>query len=463
MLRQKGDFVVDNNETATKRRRKIKVTHILIVLLLIGLCAFALFRLSVRIRFQNRIKAIQEAGLPVTLGEMNELYTIPEGVENAAHTFIEAFLCYDEWDKEKRKSLPSHGPAELPARTEPLGQELKDLVAQFIADNKQTLEYLHKAAPIEHCRYPVDFSVRLGQPMYHLTDIRNCSILLNLEAIIHAENNKSRLAFRSVMSNFCLARSLAKEPTTHSQLIRGVCQRYAASSLERVLNRAEFTDEQLLEFDKALMDAEDISSIPSALAGDRCRGIHVFKNPTLLIEEIVGGKTLPAPILELYSALGLAERDAIVYLDFINDYIDIAGLPLHKRLSASEIVDDKVRKVSKTHILFHIYSPRHSWIARLYLKIIAEIRAARVGIAVHRYRLATGNLPGDLEDLVPSYLDAVPEDPYDGRALRYDELETGFVVYSIGEDRKDDGGKDRPTGKGKKRPSSWDITFRIEQ
>jgi hypothetical protein len=47
-------------------------------------------------------------------------------------------------------------------------------------------------------------------------------------------------------------------------------------------------------------------------------------------------------------------------------------------------------------------------------------------------------------------------------SLQYDELETGFVVYSIGEDKKDDGGKERPTDKWMKEPSIWYITFIIE-
>jgi len=81
-----------------------------------------------------------------------------------------------------------------------------------------------------------------------------------------------------------------------------------------------------------------------------------------------------------------------------------------------------------------------------------------------RYRLATGNLPDTLADLVPTYLDAVPEDPFDGRTLRYEKLETGFVVYSVGEDKRDDGGTERlPTGKRTKAPSSWDITFIVER
>ena len=42
------------------------------------------------------------------------------------------------------------------------------------------------------------------------------------------------------------------------------------------------------------------------------------------------------------------------------------------------------------------------------------------------------------------------------------KLESGFVVYSIGEDLNDDGGKEKPTGK-KKKDETWDVTFIIER
>ena len=82
---------MDDSETAHKRGRKLRFSHILIVLLLIAICAFVVFRLSVRSKLKARIEAIQAAGYPVTLAEMNEWYTIPEGAENAADIIIEAF------------------------------------------------------------------------------------------------------------------------------------------------------------------------------------------------------------------------------------------------------------------------------------------------------------------------------------------------------------------------------------
>jgi len=63
---------VDDSETASRRRRKLKVSHILIVLLLIAVCAFVVFRLSVRSKLRARIEAIRAAGYPVTLAELNE-------------------------------------------------------------------------------------------------------------------------------------------------------------------------------------------------------------------------------------------------------------------------------------------------------------------------------------------------------------------------------------------------------
>ena len=96
------------------------------------------------------------------------------------------------------------------------------------------------------------------------------------------------------------------------------------------------------------------------------------------------------------------------------------------------------------------------------VRVIAQLRTARVGFAIERYRLASGRLPDALSELVPAYLEAVPKDPFDDKELRYKKLDTGFVVYSIGEDGNDDGGKERP--RKRPRPSGpADVTFIIQR
>jgi hypothetical protein len=71
----------------------------------------------------------------------------------------------------------------------------------------------------------------------------------------------------------------------------------------------------------------------------------------------------------------------------------------------------------------------------------AQLRAAQVGVAAERYRLAKGAWPAGLDDLVTSgLLKSVPTDPFDGRPMRYRKTAGGVVVYSVGPDGTDDGG-----------------------
>ena len=56
-------------------------------------------------------------------------------------------------------------------------------------------------------------------------------------------------------------------------------------------------------------------------------------------------------------------------------------------------------------------------------------------------------------------------DPFDGQNLKYRTLETGFVVYSVGEDLTDEGGAERDSKKRDKKgkPLPWDVTFIVER
>jgi len=62
-------------------------------------------------------------------------------------------------------------------------------------------------------------------------------------------------------------------------------------------------------------------------------------------------------------------------------------------------------------------------------------------IALKRYQLRHGSYPADLDLLVPEFMPAVPLDPVDGQPLRYRRNADGtFLLYSVGENGKDDGG-----------------------
>jgi hypothetical protein len=253
------------------------------VLLLVAGCAFAIFRLSLRSKLNARIEAIRAAGYPVTCAELDQWYEIPPDAENAAYTIEDAFSFYKEWDKEKSRSLPVVGRAELPPRTEALPAEMKTLIAEYIADNNEALELLHAGAGIENCRYPIDLSAGFATLLPNLGEMRGGVLLLRLEGILHAENGDGVSAVRSAISVFGMARSLAKEPVMISQAVRAAYQAFAISTIERVISRTKLTDEQLVELAERVRESERICDLSHALVGERCVAISFFRAPQSLI------------------------------------------------------------------------------------------------------------------------------------------------------------------------------------
>ncbi len=455
-------------KSAEKPRRKWKVLQTLVILLVIIIAGFAVFRLVLRSRLNARLDAIRADGYPATCAELDAWYTIPESAENAADTFIDSFSHLDKWEEdEERKLLPVVGQAKLPLRTEPLAEETKALITEYLADNQQALELLHKGAAIEHSRYPVDLSKGFEILLPDLSNIRAGAFLLKLEAVLHAENDKPEQAVDSITSAFGLARSLSKEPVLVSQLVRIACQALAVSTLEHTINRTEFTDEQLIDLSQSLVNVGNPSAMIRAFAGERCMGVSILKMPAAKIPSMLSIASnrphlLGALVISLYRFAGLADMDAIIYLDLMNDYMKAIQLPPQQRQEAADAVDTKFDETSRIHMLVHVIMPALSRCTTIDLRTAATLRTARAGLAIQRYRLAAGKLPDNLAELIPTYLDAVPKDPFDGKELRYKKLETGFVVYSIGEDGNDDGGKEKPR-KRTSPPAPWDVTFIVQQ
>ena len=453
--------MMDENKTAPRKRRKLKISNVLIILLLICVGSFAIFRIRLKSKLRARIDAIAAAGYPVTCAELDKWYTIPENTENAAYTIIDAFSYYNEWDKEESKPLPIVGRAELPARTEQMDEETKALITRYIADNNEALELLHAGAAIEHCRYPIDLSAGFEATLPKLGGIRTAVRLLALEAILHTENGDAKSAVRSAISSFGISRSLAKEPQLITQLIRGGCQSLATSTIEYCINRIEPGDEQLVKLIECVFNEELTSDMSCGFVGERCMGLSFFKAPESMNSDSIEGIPVQ-PILELYKAIGMADSDAIIYLDIMDGYIKTAQLPVHQRLKAAKAIDARFESTSQIHIMLHAIMPALARVNTIELRNIAKLRTARVALVIERYRLAAGKLPESLSELVPSYLESVPKDPFDGNEIRYKKLEAGFVVYSIGEDLSDDGGKEKPPRRTSESPT-WDVTFTVER
>jgi len=87
---------------------------------------------------------------------------------------------------------------------------------------------------------------------------------------------------------------------------------------------------------------------------------------------------------------------------------------------------------------------------------VAQDRMLATAYALRAYHLDHGAYPGRLDALTPVYLKQVPLDPFTTRAtLRYRTTAKGYLLYSIGPDGIDDGGKSFDNGERSNEMRYW--------
>ena len=169
------------------------------------------------------------------------------------------------------------------------------------------------------------------------------------------------------------------------------------------------------------------------------------------MEVIKSGKLNPAGLmtapagswqarLEGVAAPTLAQLAQPRMLRMLTEAVDIAKRPVEEQKEALGRLEDEVKRLSVRDYYVRLLMPAVAKVGEAAVRDKAILRYALAAAAAERFRRDKGRWPETLDELVPAYLARVPADPYDGKPLRFNRLPDGVLVYSVGPDRKDDGG-----------------------
>jgi hypothetical protein len=352
-------------------------------------------------------------------------------------------------------------PSEHAADTPP--DEMLDphIQAQLRAELKRTAPEVKLAlslAKMKDGRFPLSIDSNGIGTRINSHAAREAVELLRTEMMVRLRDGDIEGACVAARAMLVAARSVGDEPSLVSMLIRIACASSAAANLERILAQGEPTDASLAELQKMLEEEEAVPYLRIAFRAERGSMDLMMK----AIEDgklsmsgsalsLMGGKQSQSsnPFEKIWQPIHSRSAARQAHPDLLRrltEYIEIVELPTQDRDEQMRIKEQEL-KSGNVPELVRLLCPACVKVTESDTRVRAFLRVVRVALAAERFRLANKHWPKDLAELTPTHLKTVPLDPFDGKPLRMRATENGLIIYALGKDLKDNGGKvDRTMG-----------------
>jgi hypothetical protein len=470
-----------NSETTARprfaRRRKFVIFGVLGVLA-VGLCIYvAILESRAEERrawaeIQKRLDAIRAAGEPLTAEDLAKLYPDPPPERDAALLLAPAVAAFRE--PEESNDMPFIGSGELPHGSESLTQLMLTNIEAVLSDNQAALNAI-QWDKITNAWFGSGLALGLTNwPVYHTYRAMMLGKMLCLEAVVEAESGNGSQASVTLLHALALFRMFRSEYLLYHNT-RRFGENLCCQTLERVLNQAAIPADDLSTLERLLSD-DHPEGVREALMVMRCRAINdltmLRENPISELEDFnsfdskleIVKTEIHVAYLRMSGRL-YSDADFTEMLDLRAAQFTALKLPPKERFAELDRISKQIASEHRRRTLgwneqrdvVYVHG-----LLRMDAEVIAKLQVAGVALEIERWRLAHGGrAPDSLADLTPQFAPSIPLDPFDNNPLRYKKLPQGFLVYSIGADFTDDGGKAK-TGD-EDDTDHYDITFSVER
>ncbi|PQV64378.1 hypothetical protein B1R32_10559 [Abditibacterium utsteinense] len=430
--------------------------------LAIGFIAHSALNIYSSVLLNHELSAIREKGEPLQFAELAPP-DVPDS-QNAALVYAQATKTLHFSGEEK---------AAFNARSSQRTPQQQQIIAAALTKNQKSLNLARRAASMPLCRFPLDYKTAnptaLLFPYY--AEMRELARLLSAQATLEAKNGESAAALRDVRAVFNMAHHLSNEPALIGFLVAGAVDSIANQALAQVLENVPLTLAQARAFQTSLPATDWNRAFHHCLLGERAWGIFALElmNPlgfANFAAEYTPDSPEPSQSWAYYPLLLLLrpglKLDEVQSLRLWKRQLDAASNPQISAFSNfNKTMDQAIEKVPRTAILTRMLMPVFSSSGDNRDRDEVRRREREIALALTVYRTQKGQYPQKMKELNFLWKSALPLDPYSNKSFVYRRENSGFTLYSIGVNRKDDDGRVRnyDGGSGNWRPDDDDIVW----
>ena len=407
-------------------------------------------------RLRNVLAEARRQNVPITFDDpyfksFEDKGDVPPE-ENAVSYYDKALTMLSANTTARIGTLPVIGAGDAPADPKsPIPPEMLDAMREYIDVQREGLSLLHKGGLCTKCVYRGGPESRFAEPGV-LSQVRLAMRVVELKIWLDAEEGHPENGAETLTDGLALSSSLIETPSVMGALVGTATHGYSLNGLQRLIARGEPSDETLAMLQRSLTAAAEGLSLRPALIGEVPFVLNRYRDvlsgamaPSVFLQEAPENTAVEYPGMDyrvtVWLMRGLYKADEAYTMTVFLKAISNASSPSPE--AVTKAYWDTLRRETDRSLYF-LSRERIAWLAQFAPeggKWRARLNAATACVAAVRYRRDSAKWPDALDNLVPRYLDAVPVDPFTGKALVYRQTADGIMIYSIGPSVTDDGGK----------------------
>jgi len=318
-----------------------------------------------------------------------------------------------------------------------------------------------------YARFWANYDDGPGTLLPHLARVKRCAQYLSLHADAALKAGDRETAVEDLKAVFRLLDSIRREPTLIAQLVRIAVLHLALQPIWEGLADRQWTEPELSVIQGELGKLDFLADYEFSLRGERTgcelwivdyirkegiNGLDQMFSPSQGSSSTELGKSVGMALFRLIPA-GWFDQNKVSLCRLHENYL-LPVVDLQRRVVSPEFAARSQAVLDKLHprpydALSRMLLPSLAGSAERFAYGQTAADLARIACALERYRLANGQFPETLEALGPKYLEKLPHDLISGQPLKYRRTDNGqFVLYSVGWNETDDGGKVEVTKSG---------------
>jgi hypothetical protein len=405
-------------------------------------------------RLDAALRKLHEAGEPVYPADFDS--PVPPAGENA----VEDLVAAGQLIHQQAEAMKGFDTLEM---TLPLTDDEVATIKGVLPVRQKVIALVESAARKPGVHWAIDYSLPSFMVEYPgLRQARSVAAVLQADALLAHHEGREGVALERIGQLRFVARVVDRQSNMVGHLVAagidGLSADVAANLAPdlKIGGAGGVTPAQVRGVIDALLDERaPRQGMIDALRGERRDGwqtVTQLLGGTLKVNpKASAGQPSGRSSLQLYALKPLFLDDALLLVrastGAIEEFEKSDDLPTFRARFNSDRLFPQVRRSPALHMISVLLMPSYDRMIQTHYRQLTDQRLTATALAIREFAAAhDGRLPKSLEELVPTYLPAVPLDPMakGGAKLRYRGDGADPIVYSVGDDAGDDGGSETP-------------------